>query len=308
MPQLTVFQPGEILSPGDSGGPDLSGFKHGFLAQGDSWFSIGAMPPFQTMNLLFALNLHSTAFAVNCAHPGERLAHMIDACRDPGFRRLLVGHTVPRRWDAILLSAGGVDMIDAASVLPTMSDGSPTPANRRVLLKPEEWTNADGVGRYVSKEGLALFESYLTAQFAQLVTLRDSEDTNRGVPIFVHCYDYPMPRNAPVRFLWGNKAWLYPAMLAYRIPEADWFALSVYLIDELKRILQSLELPQLFIVDTTGALRPAEPGSVAESGDWANEIHPNEDGYEKLAVKYAAAIDRHFSTSMQAASIAALAQ
>lgn len=307
MPKLRVFQPSEILNPGDSGGPDLSGFRHGFLAQGDSWFSIGAMPPFQLSNLLFELDLQSTAYAVNCANPSDSLRHMIDSRHDPEFLRLLVGTLVPRRWDAILLSAGGNDMIDAAGVLPTMADGTPVPADQRILLKPDEWTSDEGVQRYVSAEGLARLETHLVAQFKQLVALRDSEETNRGVPIFVHCYDYPMPRNAPVRFLAGKKTWLHPAVVAYQIPGADWFALSRYLINELKRILQSLHLPQVFVLDTTGTLRPAEPGSEGKSADWANEIHPNDHGYEKLAVKFAAAIDSHFSVSVEAEQAAVLA-
>lgn len=299
MPKLTVFQPGEILNPGDSGGPDLSGFTHGFLAQGDSWFSTGAMPPYQTTNLLIALDLQSKAYAVNCAYPGDHLHHMIDARHDPQFLRLLIGSTVPRRWNAILLSAGGNDIIDAAAVLPKMEDGSQVPADRRLLLMPEEWATADGnehtVARYISSAGLALFEAHLEAQFKQLIELRDSAEVNRDVPVFVHCYDYPMPRNAPARCMAGNKSWLYPALLAYQIPAADWFAVSRYLLDELKRILQSLDLPQLFVVDTSGTLQPAEPEAEGESADWANEIHPTPEGYEKLAAKYAAAIDQHFS-------------
>lgn len=298
MPKLRIFQPGEILTPGDAGGPDLSAFRHGFLAQGDSWFSAGAMPPFQTTNLLFELDLRSRAFAVNCASPGSRLRHMTDACSDPAFQRLLAGRLVPRRWDAILLSAGGNDMIDAAAVLPKQADGMPVPAHQRILLKPEEWTGAASVARYVSADGLARFEAHLAAQFDRLIALRDRESTNRGVPVFVHCYDYPLPRNAPVRFFAGKKTWLHPAVLAYRIPEADWFALSRYLITALKRMLQSLDLPQLFVVDTTGTLRPAAPDAEGNSMDWANEIHPNAAGYAKLAAKYAAALDRHFAAGL----------
>lgn len=301
MPKLTVFQPSDLLMSGEAGGPDLSGFRHGFLAQGDSWFSIGAMPPFQTTNLLLELDLQSKAFAVNCANPGDHLRHMIDARLDRDFQRLLARRTAPRRWDAILLSAGGNDMIDAAAVLPRMQDGSPVPAHERILLRPDEWTDAEGVTRYVSQEGLARFEAHLVAQFTELVALRDREQTNRGVPIFVHCYDYPMPRNAPVHFLAGKKTWLHPAVVAYGIPDADWLALSRHLIDELKRILQSLHLPQLFVIDTTGTLDPAQPGSEGNSADWANEIHPNRSGYKKLAAKFAAAIDSHFPASVQPA-------
>lgn len=306
MPKLRVFQPGEILHPGDGGGPDLSGFRHGFLAQGDSWFSIGAMPPFQTTNLLFELALKDNAFAVNCANPGDHLRHMIDARRDPEFQRLLLGRMAPRRWDAILLSAGGDDMIDAAAVLPTRRDGTPVAANERILLKPNEWTDTDSVERYVSKEGLALFETHLVAQLAQLVALRDREPLNCGVPVFVHCYDYPMPRNAPVHFLGGKKTWLHPAMLAYQIPQGHWFALAKYLIDELKRILLSLRLPELFVVDTTGTLQPAPPDAEGDNADWVNEIHPNRGGYQKLAAMYAIAIDRHFQGSPQSVNVVVL--
>jgi hypothetical protein len=311
MPRIRLFSPDDILRPGDSGGSDLGGFTYGFLAQGDSWFSTGAMPPFQTTNILMSLDLQSTAYAVNCATPDDTLTHMIDARRDPKFRALLIG-VQASRWDAILLSAGGNDLIDAARVMPNTRDGRPVDAGQRIFLKPEEWTGEKDVSRYISKPGWALFEAYLVAQFQEIVALRDHRKSqSAGAPLFVHCYDYPMPRNSPA--MAGGEAWLFPSLSAYRIPTEDWFALSEYLIGQLKRILQSLNLPNLFVVDTTGTLQPAMFGSQGLSNDWQNEIHPSSHGYKQLAAKYAAALDQHFpqnrgALNMTPASVEAIPQ
>lgn len=39
-------------------------------------------------------------------------------------------------------------------------------------------------------------------------------------------------------------------------------------------------------MDTCGTLTPASPIATEDDADWANEIHPNAAGYEKLAAKF----------------------
>ena len=48
----------------------------------------------------------------------------------------------------------------------------------------------------------------------------------------------------------------------------------------------------LHVVPTTGVpLIPAAPGSVGNSGDWLNEIHPNKSGWGKLAQAWQKELD-----------------
>ena len=49
MHPLHIIQPSELLHPADGTVPDFAPFRYKFLAQGDSWFSIGAVPPTGTI-------------------------------------------------------------------------------------------------------------------------------------------------------------------------------------------------------------------------------------------------------------------
>jgi lysophospholipase L1-like esterase len=52
------------------------------------------------------------------------------------------------------------------------------------------------------------------------------------------------------------------------------------------------ELPAFHVVDTRNLLQRAEIDAKGNSGDWLNEIHPNSDGYRKIADRLAAKLHR----------------
>jgi hypothetical protein len=296
MASVDLFKPSDLLQPGDQGFPDFGRYKYKFLAQGDSWFSIGAIPPTATTNLLLELDLQAKACAVNCAHPGFELRRMIDSVRDPKFTQLLVG-TQSWRWDGILMSAGGNDLIDAIQVLPRYGKNHPDegqliPPALRILLRPDEWKSGTTADRYISDSGWETFSGHLVDLFAELQQLRDSSHSQSvGAPLFVHCYDYLLARDAPAGF--GIGPWLFPAVRAYGIPQEDWEALGVTLIERFKALLQAINMSNLHVVFTTpGTLTPAAPGSTGPSNDWQNEIHPTAGGYRKLASKYGGFVDQ----------------
>lgn len=76
------------------------------LAEGDSWFSFGGA----TGNLLMALD-DDKRLIVSCAYPGDTLRNISDMNNDAFKRMLTVKYGF--KWDAILLSAGGNDVIDS---------------------------------------------------------------------------------------------------------------------------------------------------------------------------------------------------
>jgi len=286
---LTLFSPDEVYAGRDGAIRKWDDFPVRLLAQGDSWFSIGAMPPWATSNILQQMRLGVAASAVNCAYPGRHLARMVDWKADSGFRKLLTGR-LACQWHGILLSGGGNDLIAAAAVLPRYADGSPIPPAARLLLDPDEWAPpAHGAARYLSAAGWTTFASHLAPQFEEIVALRDS-GINAGVPLFCHTYAYPRPRNAPASELFQMGPWLYPAMVAYGIPAADWLAVATELIDRLAALLKSIvaRLNQpaarnVHLVETHQALTPAAPDTTGPSNDWENEIHPASGGYRRLA-------------------------
>lgn len=287
MPNATVISPDQLNPIGNANPYDFGNAKK-WLAQGDSWFSIGAVPFWSTTNLLFQLTLPEATVIVNCAYPGRELAHMVDTTIDSKFLALLAGK-MSYTWDAILLSGGGNDLIDAVQAPPTNTTAS------RLLLAAAEWDPAVAVPqRYISEPGWATFVEHMNIVVDAFLDARDAGQ-NLGTPVFMHTYDYPTPRNAPASNFPKLGPWLYPALKdLYAVPVQDWDALANALIDRLCGLLTDIASSRptraLTVVKTTGTIVRAQDGSTGVSGDWENEIHPTAGGYAKLAARFAAGL------------------
>ena len=214
---------------------------------------------------------------------------MVDSRRDARFVTLLDGF-VQIHWDGILLSGGGNDLIDAIRTPSVDKDGQPVDRSLRLLLTPAERGQVATIDGYVSEDGWRTFDTHLVAQFHEFIALRDDpRSQSAGVPVFAHTYDFITPRDAGAGL--GHGPWLFPALKAYQVPTADWDALSSHFLGRLKDLMNNLQLPGLRVAQTQGALAAAADGSSGESNDWANEIHPDRQGYAKIAKVYGALID-----------------
>ena len=283
---LTVFRPDDVLNAGADNTADLTRHRYRFLAQGDSWFSIGALNLAKNSNLLFEMAFAQSCCAVNCARNGSTLRRMVDQVNEPAFNALLCGAQW-RPWDGILLSAGGNDMIDA---LGTTRIADPS---KRLFLKPSEITgDLSDAQSYLSPTGWQTFETYLRANFVALITMRDRRALNRNIPVFLHTYHYPTIRNAPAGP--GMGPWLYSAAVDFGIPPNLWPAIAKTLFERFASLLISIASSHtnvhVFDSAKTVAIQPALPGTTQTSGDWVNEIHLTWQGYEKLAVGWVADI------------------
>jgi lysophospholipase L1-like esterase len=275
----------EVISPSDYWATEnpfpLERYDRRCLAQGDSWFSIGALPPAFTTNILRQLWTSQSAFAVNCAAPGRELQVMADTTTSFDFKRLLA---LAPRWDAILLSGGGNDLIAAAQS--THAD----PA-LRLFAKPNErpFPVTDPV-QYISAAGWTTFDTHLRAVFAEFIKLRDS-GKNQGVPVVMHTYDVAAPRNAPAGPGFGP--WLCKALAAFGVPMTDWNAAAGVLFARLEKLLAAIAAahPAVSLVRTIGTLTPAPNNAIGTTADWCNEIHPTTAGYDKLAQRWTPVVD-----------------
>ena len=283
MPNLKLFQPSEILSPADGADPALNQFKYRFLAQGDSWFSIGTVNQFNNSNLLLKLQFPKACCAVNCAKPGATLKRMVDNIREPNFVNLLSG-AKKEPWHGILLSAGGNDMIDA------LGHKDITDPALRLFLTPAEITgNPTLCDSYLSPAGWTTFENHIHAVFQILVDCRDSTTTNEDIPIFLHTYHFPTIRDAGEPFNFGP--WLFKAVKSFNIPEAIWPTLGRKLFNRFGDLLRDIALlhDNIHVFDSANLvtnLTPAQPRTSGQSGDWINEIHLTKAGYEKVALEW----------------------
>lgn len=274
-----------------------------FLAQGDSWFSIGTVPPTGTTNLLMNMAFEFPACAVNFAQPGAEAAQMVAPTTswvfNPLFQAMLAGGSLAYAWDAILMSAGGNDLIAAVTTPPIDASGAPVTRDKRLLLLPAEWGPQSDVSRFCSDEGWQTFATHLAAVFSEIVAMRDDpKSQSQGKPLFLHSYAYPQPRDAGAGPLgndkWAAGPWLYKAVGIYDIPNdsQQWLALARHLIDKLFGLLTQIAATHsnVHIVDFRGVLPPADPKAQGPSGDWANEIHPTTPGYQMLAPDYCAVV------------------
>ena len=282
----TVITPSQLSGGGELGHFDLERFDRAYLAQGDSWFSIGHIPPWCTSNLLAQMVLTRSSCIVNCARPGEVLAHMTDTTTQRRFLQLLRGK-LAYRWHAVLLSGGGNDLIDAVAAPPAAAP------QHRLLRVQQEWGAAGaGAARYVSEPGWSTFEVHLHAVFDSLLVECD-KGPNADVPVLCHSYDHLTPRDAPAGLGFGP--WLYTALKAYAIPETDWHALSRLLLERHREILRGVAARhaagRIIVVDTLGTLTPAASGDADASNDWENEIHPRSIGYASLARRWRPVLD-----------------
>lgn len=272
----------------------LSSYGRRLLAEGDSWFSIGSLTFERAPNLLTLLDFDASTAIVSCAYPGDTLQLMVERARDPWFDRLLRHPRFASYWDGVLLSAGGNDLIAACQVPPQDGAGQPIPAERRLLLTPEE----AGTALPLSETGWALLAGYLRSHLAAIVQRRD-DGPSAGRPLFLHTYALPTAR--PAGAPGAPLGWLYPALLAHRIPEAMWPELTAALFGRLRALLLEADgasgsphaLAHVHVYDSAGepSLVAAEAGSYGQSGDWVNEIHLNSSGYAKLGRAFGAFID-----------------
>lgn len=257
--------------------PGSAEYAYRLLAEGDSWFTIGGIP---SSNLLYELRLPQPAIVCNIAFPGDTLKRIVELAGSRDFEKLLTDR-FGYRWHAILISAGGNDLMDRAPrLVRNPGDGSSDPRDYLVAAELENFVRD-------VQEG-----------YRAIVRLRDAEESaNHGVPIVVHGYDYPTPRDAPARFLTVPVLgpWLHRAYDDHGIDEAARIPITDYLVGVLAEAIRVLAvgpsaLPAFHFVDTRGALQRAAPGASGPSGDWLNEIHPSHEGYRKIAARIGAEV------------------
>ena len=112
-----------------------------------------------------------------------------------------------------------------------------------------------------------------------------------GVPVFSHCYDFPIP-NGPHPICAGP--WLKPSLDFCNWSVADGTNIVRGALVAFRTMLKSLEADpknNFHFVDTQGTL---------SRSDWANELHPNPDGFNAIAQKFAAALDANLRSTFDA--------
>lgn len=247
-------------------------FERNYLAEGDSWMDAsawnqGSLPEF----LVRAYNrIGRTRLIVNISTSGHTLTRIVDMMNDD-----LVWWLDQRTYDALIFSAGGNDFIDAARDAPP---GQGLLHDMRQQPQP-----ADGYA-CVNQQALAKLVDYLNINFAAIYQAVRTSAKNADTPIYLNGYDTPQARDAPaIRNLAGP--WLHTAYTKNGIDPALWESLTEGIFRDLGNTIEGWTLGRtgVHLVPTRGTLTRAAPGSTGDDADWVNEIHPNKNGWKKLA-------------------------
>lgn len=289
MPDRTrpeIINPATARGTGEIGPFPFDLFERRCLAQGDSWFSIGALPPTATTRVIAELKLEPSTVIVNCAFPGAVLRRMTDTTRAADFVDLLAGPGA-LKWHALLLSGGGNDLIDACAAPPS------APLSQRLLRTAAERGASPAPADYISSAGWTTFATHIEAVFTDLLTLRDS-GINHDVPLVWHNYARVMPRPSGAGAGFGP--WLLPALDAYAVRAADRLAVADELIGRLHQLIADIAARHagrgVHVADSMNAgVVLADAGAAGTSGDWINEIHLTRAGYGKCARKWEERLD-----------------
>ncbi len=248
-------------------------------AEGDSWFDKFTPIPAVGTNLLDAIRTPFNTAVVDVAHIGDEVRDMVrghQARQTQAMFRLF-------GFQAILLSAGGNDLknvfVDRFGASAMTGSGAPSPfqpTDLEQLARPASYTEFFGevmrnIGRFVDLRNAA------------------QNQVTRNAPIFVHGYDYFQPRPAGASVFAGSRIgpgpWLYPALAAAGLTDTEMRSAADAVVDEMNRQLARViaPLPNVHVIDQRGFLAPAAPGSEGASGDWEDEIHPSQNGFNQLA-------------------------
>jgi len=241
------------------------------LAHGDSWFDYplnGNSLSLEDTDIIAQLQTmgNGSPLIVNVSHYGDATTEELSW---PKQQRMIDAISDPANWidngkpDAILFSGGGNDVA----------------GNQFCIFL--DYANTGGKGLNTHRFQEALDE--VQASYEDLFLFRDRNAP--GVPIFAHCYDFPVPngKHPPCA-----GPWLQPSLTFAGWNTAQGTGVLQDALTEFKTMLSSLAaVPgnKLIFVDTQNTLVP---------DDWANELHPYPGGFKKIAEKFVVALRNYF--------------
>lgn len=248
-------------------------------AEGDSWFDKFTPIPVAGTNLLDAIRTPFLTAVVDVAHIGDEARDMVRGhqARQTQAMFKLFG------FQAILLSAGGNDLknlfADRFAAKALANDGF------RSSFQPRDLEQLD------RPADCAGFFDDVMQNIGRFVDMRNAarNEVTRNAPIFVHGYDYFQPRPAGARLFAhtriGGGPWLHPALKSAGLSDAEMRSTADAVIDELNEQLAHVIAPlkNVHVIDQRGLLTAAAAGSDGPDADWADEIHPSQAGFAKLA-------------------------
>ena len=245
-------------------------YTNHILAEGDSWFGWAHMNLVPSSNLLEELRFEKSTVVVSYSYSGDTIRNMADLSSNSAFAREVCSN----QYEAIMLSGGGNDLIDALPHIIRQSNAAAPPATALAC---------------VDSDALAtLLDNFVLPNYRQIIDHRAANNLNKMTPVVIHTYDFPTLRNAPATFMNAIPAagpWLWRAMRNALVPQQFDQAIADHVFTALRTALLTLDNPanNVHVVNTSNTIKHADANDTGLSGDWINEIHPDAHGYSLIA-------------------------
>ena len=243
-------------------------------AEGDSWFDKFTPISATGTNLLEAIRTLFRTAVVDVSHIGDEVRSMVSGWQarqtKEAFRFF--------RFNAILLSAGGNDL---KNLFVARFDRK---AARETALEAD-------IDRLATPASYREFFADVMSNIKRFVDLRNNagDATTKSAPTLVHGYDYLQPRPAGAVVFQGTRIgrgpWLYPSLRDAGLDDRQMRSVCDAIIDEMNVQLIEVIAPlnNVHVINQRGLLRPAAAGTATSNAHWMDEIHPNAEGFVRLA-------------------------
>lgn len=231
------------------------------LCFGDSWFGYPIPGIGNLSNRFLDFGRYQSIDIVGIAKNGMEIA-------TPG-KRMLSDVTTFLQWesktvDMIVVSGGGNDFAGANDLDPLLKKGQ--------LNSAASW--------FKKSESDELFAA-IKAGYERIIYLRDTFCPR--VPIVTHCYDYAQVTGKGL--LWFSP-WIKPSLDKIGMPLSLHAEASKFIIDHLAEIQVALSKSKPYhFIDTRKLL---------DKDDWANELHPTREGFNKIASQFYPVFEKYF--------------
>lgn len=242
------------------------------LAHGDSWFDYplnGNSVSLRSTDIIAHLETlgQVNPLVLNVSHFGDATTAELSL---PKQQRMLQALEDPRNWlssgkpDAILFSGGGDDIA----------------GDQFCIYLDYAFSGGNGLDMARLQGALDV----IRASYQDLFLFRDVYAS--GVPIFAHCYDFPLPNGAHPDCA---GPWLKPSLDFCGWNTQQGTDIVRAALVAFKNMLDGLAQDaanNFTVVATQGLLDP--------DTDWANELHPYPGGFQTLARAFVAALRGKF--------------
>jgi hypothetical protein len=238
------------------------------FADGDSWFDY-PLPPTNRNDVIRSIGKHGTPqpLILNLAHYGD------EARDDLGVKqrlRIIKNLTDPENgvFDAILFSGGGNDTVGNQFCL-WLHDYAPG-------MTPSQGINVPRLGAVLG---------VVRSAYEDLISIRDAKAPQ--CPLFIHAYDFAIPNNKGICHNTIGP-WLKPSLdlRGWTDPAAARQVVKEFLLQFRNTLVQiAAAHKNVILVETQGTLLPNE---------WANELHPTPEGFDKITAKFLEALQKVF--------------